>query len=226
MEDETVPLQVLYSERQALNAKRRLEEEARRKREIDQLVQAVASAVSKSEAHDTLPSQKELQEELARVKQELASYKASHEYITQNRPALDEMKRKHMSDNEQRDFYAQQFVASRLRKRNGARVPVAEVNAALEEFAGSKVDYGTYLHSKSLQKAGMPKSEPINGVRYYVGYEFVPEESIDLSGLAPPMISTSPRSPMSSPGSPSGFSPAPIYNSEVQMPMPGVSLKR
>ena len=33
-------------------------------------------------------------------------------------------------------------------------------------------------------------------------------------------------SPMSSPGSPGGLSPAPIYNSEVKVPMPGVSLKR
>src|SRR5690606_18303042 len=49
---------------------------------------------------------------------------------------LDAMKKKkHMSDDEQRDFYAQQFVASRLRKRGGARVPVAEVNAALGEIA-------------------------------------------------------------------------------------------
>lgn len=33
-------------------------------------------------------------------------------------------------------------------------------------------------------------------------------------------------SPMSSPGSPSGLSPAPIYNSSVNMPMPGFALKQ
>lgn len=114
--------------------------------------------------------QKAVAEEVANIKKELAEH-------------IEVIKEVFESVDEERNYYAQKFVSTRMRYYKGTRVAVAEVNEALEEFARPKVKYGYHQHSRALRAAGLPAARDINSGSYYMDWELLPIDKGVMSYL-------------------------------------------